>query len=121
MAYIEIYPKFPEAQQRLTGECVAMMELLHAATKDVLGVPDHDIIIELNQCTAASFNSLAVSLNAVPDVVIKIATSDKELQPRFQALCDQIVGGWNAQFGSSLKLELWVNLIDTWGCNIDFA
>jgi len=121
MAYIEIYPKFPGAQQRLMDECVAMMELLQAATKDVLDVPDHDIIIELNQCTALRFNSLAVSSNAVPDVVIKIATSDKELQPRFQALCDQIVGKWKKQFGNSFKLELWVNLIDSWGCNIEFC
>ncbi|MFM2278041.1 MAG: hypothetical protein RLZZ444_272 [Pseudomonadota bacterium] len=121
MAYIEIHPKFPEAQQRLTSDCVALMSFLQAATKEVLGVPDHDIIIELNQCTALIFNSLAVSSDAVPDVVIKIATSDKELQPRFAALSDEVVAKWNAQFGSSFKLELWINLIDTWGCNIEFS
>jgi hypothetical protein len=121
MAYIEIYPKSSEAQQKLAGDCDPVMHFLCEAAKDVLGVPDHDIIIELNQCTAMRFNALAVSANAVPDVVIKISTSDKDLQPRFQALCDQIVTSWNAHFGNSFKLELWVNLIDTWGCNIDFS
>lgn len=120
MAYIAIFPKSAEAQQRLTDNRVSVMNILNQVTKEVLEVPDHDIIIELNQCTAVAFNSLAVRRGAVPDVVIKIATSDHDLQPLFQTLCDQIVSRWNAQFVNTLKLELWINLIDTWGCNMDF-
>ncbi|MET3615779.1 hypothetical protein ABID16_004126 [Rhizobium aquaticum] len=97
------------------------MNLLHQATKDVLEVPDHDIIVELNRCTTIAFNQSAMNAGAVPDAVIQIATSDHELQPRFQTLCDQIVSRWDAQFGKTLKMELWVNLIDTWACNMDFG
>ncbi|AZO45269.1 hypothetical protein LB559_06540 [Mesorhizobium sp. BR1-1-3] len=119
MAYIEIFPKSTETQQRLADHSAPMMDILYQATKRILNVPDHDIIIELNQCTAIEFNSLAVQSSAVPDVVIKISTSDHDLQQKFQSLCDLIVRKWSAQFGNTLKLEIWINLIDTWGCNID--
>lgn len=120
MAYIEIFPKSAEAQKQLTDRCASVMDILYQATKEVLNVPDHDIIVELNQCTAIAFNSLAVHAAAVPDVVIKISTSDHDFQPKFQSLCDHVVSNWNAQFGSALKLEIWINLINTWSCNIDF-
>ena len=121
MAYIEIFPKSVEAQQLLVDSCDSMMRLLFQSAKEVLGVPDHDIIIELNQCTAIAFNSLAVNEAAVPDVVIKISTSDHELKPRFQALCDEVVKNWDTHFGKTLKMEVWVSLIDAWGCNMDFS
>lgn len=120
MAYIEIHPKSPEAQQRLTDECASVMDLLHLATKSVLNVPDHDIIIELNQCTAIAFNPVAMQAAAVPDVVVKISTSDHDLRPDFQNLCDQVVSSWDAQFGNKLKLELWISSIDAWGSNMGF-
>jgi hypothetical protein len=120
MAYIEIFPKSTEAQQRLTDNCASVMKILYQATQEVLGIPDHDILVELNQCTAIAFNSQAVHATAVPDVVIKIASSDHDFQPKFQTLCDQVVSSWDAQFGNTLKLELWINLINTWGCNMDF-
>ncbi|RWB57062.1 hypothetical protein [Mesorhizobium sp.] len=120
MAYIEIFPKSIESQKELADRRTSVMDILYAAAKETLNVPDHDIIVELNQCTAIAFNSLAVQASAVPDVVIKISTSDHEFQPKFQSLCDHIVSKWNAQFGNTLKLEIWVNVINTWGCNIDF-
>jgi hypothetical protein len=119
MAYIAIFPKSAEAQQRLADHNASVMNILSQATKDVLNVPDHDIIVEMNQCTAMAFNPLAVSRGAVPDVVIKIATSDRDLQPRFQTLCDEIVSRWDMHIGNGFKLELWINAIDTWGCYID--
>jgi hypothetical protein len=121
MAYIEIHPKSANAHQRLADKGERIMELLQAAAKEVLGVPDHDIIVELKQCTTISFNALALSSNAVPDVVVKIATSDSDLQPHFEALCAEIVSRWNALFDAPLKLEIWVSIIDAWGCNIDFG
>ena len=121
MAYIRLFPKSAQAEQRLADDATSVMNLLYQATKDVFNVPDHDIIVELNRCTALAFNATAVSNAAVPDVVIQIATSDRELQPQFQALCDEIVSKWDAQFRKTFKIELWVNLIDTWGCNIDFG
>ncbi len=27
----------------------------------------------------------------------------------------------HTHFGNAIKLELWINLIDTWGYNIDFS
>lgn len=120
MAYIAIFPKSAEAQQRLTDNSASVMTILSQVTKEVLDVPDHDIIVELNDCTAMAFNPLAVCRGAVPDVIIKIATSDRDLQPLFQSLCNEIISRWNAQFADTLKLELWINLIDTWGCNMDF-
>lgn len=121
MAYIAMFPKSAEAEQRLAHDSASVMDLLYRATKDIFNVPDHDIIIELNRCTAIAFNATAVENAAVPDVVIKIATSDRELQPQFQALCDEIISRWDAQFGEAFKIELWVSLIDTWGCKIDFG
>ncbi|MDG4897666.1 hypothetical protein P9272_29425 [Mesorhizobium sp. WSM4976] len=120
MAYIEIFPKSIDSQKKLSDRRASVMDILYAATKEILNVPDHDIIVELNQCTAIAFNSLAVQASAVPDVVIKISTSDHDFQPKFQSLCDHIVGNWNEQFGNTLKLEIWVNVISAWGCNIDF-
>ena len=121
MAYIEIFPKSAESQKKMTDHHTSVMDMLYAGTKEILNVPDQDIIVELNQCTAIAFNSRAVQASAVPDVVVKISTSDHHFHPKFQSLCDHIVSNWNAQFGNTLKLEIWVNVIDTWGCNIDFS
>lgn len=121
MAYVRLFPKSAQAERQLADDATSVMNLLQQATRDVLEVPDHDIIVELNRCTAIAFNQSALNAGAIPDVVIQIATSDHQLKPRFQALCDQIVSRWDAQPGQTLKIELWVNLIDTWGCNIDFT
>lgn len=121
MAYVRLFPKSAEAEHRLVDDATSVMKLLYQATKDVFNVPDHDILVELNRCTTIAFNATAVENGAVPDVVIKVATSDRELQPEFQSLCDQIVRRWDAQYGKTFKIEIWVNLIDTWGCNIDFG
>ncbi len=121
MAYIAMFPKSAEAERRLAHDSTLVMALLYQATKDIFNVPDHDIIVELNRCTTIAFNATAVENAAVPDVVIKIATSDPELQPQFQALCDEIVSRWDAQFEKTFKIELWANLIDAWSCNMDFG
>ncbi|WP_156424597.1 hypothetical protein [Arthrobacter sp. EpRS71] len=118
MTYISILPKNENAQSRMTDNRDEVMDLLFAAAKDILQIPDTDIIVELNRCTTVSFNRAAVHAGAAPDVVLKFATSDQYLQPRFQTLCDRVVDGWNSQFGD-IKLEVWVSLIDTWGTNAD--
>lgn len=121
MAYIAVHPKSSVAQQRLGADRDVTMNILARAIKEVLGVPDHDIIVELNQCTVVAFNALAEKANSAPDVVIKISTSDHQFQPRFQALCDRIVTEWDKTFTGDLKLEIWVSLIDTWATNMEFA
>lgn len=121
MAYIEIFPKSTEAQQRLTDNCASMMDILFHTTKDVLDIPEHDIIIELNQCSTIAFNAMAVKAAAVPDVVIKISSSDHDFQLKSQALCDQVLASWDTHFANALKLELWIDTINTWGCNMDFS
>ncbi|WP_314324168.1 hypothetical protein [Paenarthrobacter ilicis] len=118
MTYISILPKNENSQSRMIDNCEAVMDLLFLAAKDVLQVPDTDIIAELNSFTTVSFNRVAVHSGAAPDVVIKISTSDHHLQPRFQTLCDRVVDGWNSHFGD-IKLEVWVSLIDAWGTNAD--
>nr|WP_288454265.1 hypothetical protein [uncultured Pseudomonas sp.] len=120
MAYIEIFPKSAAAQAQLTECCAQLMDMLQGAVRSVFKLPEHDIIIELDQCKVLAFNASAVRAAAVPDVVIKVSTSDVELRPEFQALCDQIVSGWNAQFGDSLGVEVWVSVIEAWGCNLSF-
>lgn len=120
MAYIEIFPKSVQAQERLTADCETVMSLVSQTVKDILDVPDHDIIVELNQCTSIRFNALAVNNAAVPDVVMKIATSDHHLKTKFDALGDRLVMSWNAHFGSGFKVEIWMNLIESWRCNIEF-
>lgn len=121
MAYISIFPKTAEAQRRLTEGCAGLMSILSGATKEVLDVPDHDIIVELNQCTVLAFNPQAVNTGAVPDVVIKIETSDLDLQSRFDVLRDEVLTRWNAEFQGLVKIELWISLIGAWGTNIDFS
>lgn len=118
VTYISILPKSENSRSRMTDNCEAVMDLLFLAAKDVLQIPDTDIIVELNSCSTVSFNRAAVHSGAAPDVVIKIATSDHYLQPRFQTLCDRVVEGWNSHFGD-IKLEVWVSLIDAWGTNAD--
>ena len=121
MAYIEISPKSSRAQALLESSCDTAMEILYGATKEVLNVPDNDIIVELRECGTIAFNARAVNAGAVPDVVVKISTNDSEFQPRFQALCDLIISRWDAQFGNDLKIELWIDLFDTWGSNIELG
>lgn len=118
MTYISIIPKNENAQSSMIDNSDAVMDLLFVAAKDVLQILDTDIIVELNRCTIVSFNRASVHAGAAPDVVLKFATSDHYLQPRFQSLCDRVVDGWNSQFGD-IKLEVWVSLIDTWGTNTD--
>lgn len=116
MTYISILPKNENAQSRMTDNRDAVMDLLCSAAKDVLQIPDTDIIAELNRHIPASFNQAAQLSGAVPDVVMKIATSDDYLEARFQTLCERVIEDWNRHF-ADLKLEVWVSLIDAWGTN----
>lgn len=118
MTYINILPKNDDAQSRLVESGDVVMDLLFRAAKDVLEIPDNDIIVELNRSTTISFHRSAIRADVAPDVVLTFATSDHHLQPRFPGLCDRVVADWNARFGE-LKLEVWVSLIDTSGTNID--
>ncbi|MBC2775292.1 hypothetical protein H6M51_20735 [Rhizobium sp. AQ_MP] len=120
MAYIEVFPKSVDAESRIKNDSDALMGFLFEITRNVFQVPDHDIIVELNRCTTLGFNKMAVRTGSVPDVVIKISTSDTDLQTRFQDLTIRIVEAWNSHFGDALKMELWIGLIHTWGCNIQF-
>lgn len=120
MAYIEVFPKSVDAESRIKNDSDALMGFLFETTKNILQVPDHDIIVELNRCTTIGFNEMAVRTGSTPDVVVKISTSDTELQTRFQDLTKRIVEAWNSHFGEALKLELWIGLIHTWGCNVLF-
>ena len=110
-------PKSEDVQSRLTESGDAVMDLLFMAAKDVLQIPDNDIIVELNRCTTIAFNRSAVTAAGAPDVVLTFVTSDRDLEPRFQALCDRVVSDWNDRFGD-IRIEVWVSLIDTWGTNI---
>lgn len=118
VTYISVLPKNENAESRMTENRDALMDLLFIAAKEVLQIPDNDIIVELNRCTTISFNRSAVEVAVAPDVVITFATSDGYLQSRFQTLSDRVVSDWNARFGD-IKLEVWISLIDLSGTNID--
>ena len=118
MTYIIVQPKNEDAESRMAEAGDAVSDLLSAAVRDILQVPENDIIVELNRCTTISFNRPAVNAKIVPDVVLAFATSDRELQPRFQTLCDRVLSDWDGQF-RDLKIEVWFTLIETWGTNVD--
>ncbi|HEV7186064.1 MAG TPA: hypothetical protein VGN33_16355 [Leifsonia sp.] len=120
MTYISILPKNENAESRMTENRDALMDLLFIAAKEVLEIPDNDIIVELNRCTTISFNRSAVDAAVAPDVVLTFATSDGYLQPRFQTLSDRVVSDWNGRFGD-IKLEVWISLIDAAGTNIELS
>ena len=114
VTYISVLPKTEDVQSRLTENGDAVMDLLFSAAKEVLQIPDNDIIVELNRCTTIAFNRSAMEAAVAPEVVLTFVTSDHHLQPRFQALCDRVVSDWNDRFGD-IRIEVWVSLIDTWG------
>jgi hypothetical protein len=120
VTYISILPKNENAESRMTENRDALMDLLFIAAKEVLEIPDNDIIVELNRCTTISFNRSAVDAAVAPDVVLTFATSDGYLQPRFQTLSDRVVSDWNGRFGD-IKLEVWISLIDAAGTNIELS
>lgn len=120
MTYVNVLPKSEDAQSRLAEDADAVLDMLFAATRDVLGIPENDIIVELNRCTTISFNRSAVEAAVAPDVVLTFTTSDHHLRPRFQTLCDRVVSDWNALVGD-LKVEVWVSLLENSGTNIDLG
>lgn len=121
MAYIEIIPKTSVAEARLADDGMELPNLLAQATKAVLDVPDHDIIVEIRCCTTIAFNALAVAAGSNPDAVIKVATSDLHLKPRFETLAAAIVEVWNVHLGVDLRLEVWISAIDAWNSNMALA
>ena len=118
MTYIRILPKNETSQSRMTENSGAVLDLLFVAAREILQIPDNDIIVELNRSTTISFNRSAAQAAVAPDVVLTFATSDHHLQPLFSTLCDRVVSDWNDLFGD-VKLEVWVSLIDTSGTNIE--
>ncbi|WP_380173677.1 hypothetical protein ACFEMC_03555 [Kineococcus sp. DHX-1] len=120
MTYVNVLPKSEDAQSRLTEDADAVLDMLFAATRDVLGIPENDIIVELNRCTTISFNRSALEAAVAPDVVLTFVTSDHHLQPLFPALCDRVVSDWNGRFGD-VKVEVWVSLLQNSGTNIDLG
>ena len=120
MSYIGIYPKNSKTQEILTKESDCLFALLVESVKAAYGVPEYDIIAELNGCSVIKFNAKALELNAAPDVVIKISTSDKELMEKAEELKDLIVEGWKKLFGEELTMECWLDFFHTWGCTVDF-
>lgn len=118
MAYIEVIPKTSAAEQRLVADGAELTNHIAQVAKAILDVPDHDIIVEMRRCTTIAFNELAMEAGSIPDAVVKVATSDLHLKPRFEALAAQMVDVWNTRVGTDLQLEVWVNLIDAWSCNM---
>ncbi|MDQ0728837.1 hypothetical protein [Microbacterium sp. W4I20] len=119
MTYISILPKSETIQARIAESGEVAMDLLFTATREVLGIPDNDIIVELHTSTTMAFQQSAVSAQVAPDAVLAFATSDQHLQPLFQALCDRVVEDWSGLF-EDMKLEVWVSLIDASATNIEW-
>lgn len=118
MTYISILPKSEAVQSRIAERGEAAMDMLFTATREVLQIPDNDIIVELHRSTTITFNRSAVDAQVAPDVVLTFETSDHHLEPRFPALCDRVVGDWNELFGT-MKLEVWASLIGASATNIE--
>ncbi len=121
MSYIEVYPKNTKAQDKLSKESEPLFTLLVGVVEKAYGVPEYDIIVELNRCSVIQFNAKAIELNVAPDVVIKISTSDTEFMDNAEELKDLLVSGWKELFGADLTMECWLDFFHTWGCTIDFS
>ena len=121
MSYIEIFPKSEDAYNRFADKSEKVGILLFEKTRNILEIPDYDVIVELHKCSTVKFISPNNNVINSPDVVIKISTSDHDLQPKFSELCSEIVKSWNEEFGSSLTVEVWINLIDNWASNLDYS
>ncbi|AOX45882.1 hypothetical protein [Microbacterium sp. BH-3-3-3] len=118
MTYVSILPKTIDAQIRLTEQLDTVMNLLFTAAREVLDIPDNDIIVELHSCTTLAFNASAVRADVAPDVVLTFVTSDAPLERLFSELCERVVGDWNGPF-ETLKLEVWASLLGASDTNIE--
>ena len=121
MSYIEIFPKSEDAYKIFADKSEKFGILIFEKTRNIFDIPDYDIIVELHQCSTAKFISPKRNLIISPDIVIKISTSDHDLQLKFSELCSELIKSWNEEFGSSLTLEIWIGLIDSWASNINYS
>lgn len=121
MSYIEIHPKNKETEKILVAKRDALFEALTKCVKDAYGVPDYDIICELDACRVIAFSDQNNKMGTAPDAIIKVSTNDIEFKERAELLKDFIIEGWTNLFGENLAMECWVVFFHTWGCNMELG
>ena len=120
MSYIEVHPKSNIAQQRMMDVSEELIALIRLSVKESFEVPQHDIIVELHQCSVVKIDPQALKANAAPDVVVKIYTNDQHLKAKAPQLSELLVERWKETVGDKLTVECWITFFDTWGCSMDF-
>lgn len=120
MAYIDFHPTSDQAEGRMMSVLESLQRIVRTCVQEVWEVPEHDIIVMAHRNTVLAQDPIAVKAGAVPELVIKINTSDTELQDRAERLRDRIVEAWKISFGTTYPMEVWIDFFHTWGCTIDF-
>ena len=120
MAYVDIYPSSNEAEAKMARRIADIRFYVRAAIKQEWDIAEHDIIVMAHKNTILSQDPFAVDKDAVPELVIKINTSDTELQNRAERLGNRIVSLFQVSF-SDISMELWIGFFHTWGCTINFS
>jgi len=121
MSYIHIYPTSEDAENSLLIVIEAIQLILRTCVREIWEVPENDIIVMAHRNTVLAQDPIAEKAGAVPDLIIKINTSDTKLQHRAEQLRDRIVKAWKILFGTTHPMEVWIGFFHTWGCTIDFA
>ncbi len=121
MAYIDLYPTSKEAEEKMLAGISALQQIIRICVKRVWEIPPQDIIVMAHKNTVLVQDPFAKMAGVIPEIVIKIHTSDKNLQERAEALQQFIVGAWRTSFGTTYPMEVWVIFFEAWGCTIDFG
>jgi len=118
MAYTNVEPTSYAAERKMTAVGAQIQELIRSCILEVWKVPETDILVMLCENKVLVQDPKAQLFGIIPDLVIKISTSDTELQPLADALKESILTAWENELGTSIKIEIWIDFFDTWGTNI---
>jgi hypothetical protein len=118
MAYVNVEPTSDSAEDQMLVCAERIRELLRESILKVWEVPETDILVMLKRNTVLMQDPSALMYGVLPQLVIKINTSDIGLQPKAMLLMKNILEAWEQTFGSSYPIEVWIDFFDTWGTNI---
>jgi len=118
MAYTNVEPTSHTAERKMTAVGAQIQELIRSCIFNVWQVPETDILVMLCENKVLVPDPKAQLFGVIPDLVIKIYTSDIELQPLADALKERILTAWAEQLGTDIKVEIWIQFFHTWGTNI---
>ena len=120
MAYIDLHPTSDQAEVRMLSVLEQLYQTIRTCVQEVWEVPEHDIIVMAHRNTVLVQDPIAQKAGAIPELIIKINTSDTKLVDKAERLQNLIVEVWKNSFGATYPMEVWIDFFHTWGCTIDF-